>query len=215
MTGIPVVRLAGWLDALDQEKGYAVAKAPDLWANLERGGDWDLVVSDRSRAESLLRRIVGEPNRVIRHSYVHTFNYAWGKIDLLPGLIWRSVLLAASEEVIESATRNAFGVVVASRPHQILAACVYPLLAHGSYKDTYRSLLLELTQEETDILDVLLGRTFGQGVCAPEALLAPLHVRRMREIATRRSLSHVNGWARMVSFGFREAAVRGRESVRR
>src|SRR4051794_39547296 len=92
---LPREQLRGFLQDL-RATGYAVAKAPELWSNLERGGDWDLVVVDVEAAVRLLEGRVGAPESVIRRSYVTTAVYAWGHIDFLPGLVWRGVQLASA-----------------------------------------------------------------------------------------------------------------------
>ena len=206
MTGVPRGPLTAWLDAMASE-GYAVAKAPELWANLARGGDWDLVVLDLDRAEELLRHHVGPPHAVTRRSYVVSCHYSWGHVDLLPGLVWRAALLADAGDVVASAVRGEDGVVVASSAHQALAACVYPLLAHGAFRDRYRLLLLPDRPQDADDLTAALQRIFGiPGLRAEN--LPHLDPRRLRRRATLRALRSADGWARLARFARREIGVR-------
>jgi hypothetical protein len=188
--------------------GFAVAKAPDLWGNLARGGDWDLVVSDVDAALRLLVREVGAPRRVERRSYVTSAYYPWGRIDLLPELAWRGVQLVSADDMVGSAGLMDDGIALAARPHQIIAACVYPLLAHGSYRERYRPLVAELTPADQTVLRHRMDDVFGPASVGLEELSDPATLRRLRRRATVRSLRTRRGWSRWASFLIREARLR-------
>jgi hypothetical protein len=205
MTEIPVQALEDWLRDL-RAVGYAVAKAPDIWANLERGGDWDIVVSSLATSEALLLRHLGPPDRVSRRSYVTAYEYSWGSIDLLPGLYWRGVELATGLDVV--AAGEASGkVTVASLPHQVVAACVYPKLAYGAYKASYAALLEAASPSEQLLLDSAMHRIFGRTAPTVDAFLSE-SPRTLRRAASLRALGSLRFWPRFAHFTYREVIVR-------
>ncbi len=159
-TEAPRERLEGLLGNL-QKVGYAVAKSPDVWASLSRGGDWDLVVSDLARAETEVVRSLGQPRRVIRRSYVSAYFYQWGEIDLLPGLIWRTVLLASAREIVASARITSSGGMAASPAYQALADWIGPLLSYGAFKERTRDTVRSAVHSEVEVLGLVLRRIFG------------------------------------------------------
>ncbi|WP_458199676.1 hypothetical protein [Blastococcus deserti] len=203
---IPKDALARWLEDM-RSLGYAVAKAPDLWANLERGGDWDIVVTDPGLSERLLHEHVGEPVSVTRRSYVTSYVYSWGHLDLLPGIQWRAVELADAGAVVAAARPDGDGHMVASPVHQALAACVYPRLAHDSFKERYAPLLRPNDTRDVAQLNSALQRIFGPCVPNAEAFLrTPIAI--LRRQALSRALMTPGGWKRGVRFLYREVPLR-------
>ena len=73
----------------------------DLFENLQRGGDIDLLVADLELAERILIRHLGAPIRIIRSSYVSGYSYDWGHVDLLPTVEWRGACYLPTEAVLE------------------------------------------------------------------------------------------------------------------
>lgn len=157
--GIPESALRGFL--ADLGDGYAVAKAPHIWENLRRGGDWDLVVSDLPRALRMLEARVGRPDAVLRRSYVWCTYFPWGEVDLLPGLSWRGLQLVTADDVLSGAVDSSGAPRVARPAHEAMAACVYPLLAHGSYKAAYRPVLERARLEDGAEFNGRLSEVFG------------------------------------------------------
>ena len=79
----------------------------DLFGNLQRGGDIDLLVEDLGHAERTLIRNLGAPIRVIRASYVNGYSYDWGHVDLLPTVEWRGACYLRTEAVLDGRRRAA------------------------------------------------------------------------------------------------------------
>lgn len=158
---VPSDALCKFLYSLE-DVGWAVIKNPDLWGSLARGGDWDLVVGDRTSAERLLSACLGPPLRILRRSYVTAAFYEWGEIDLLPGVAWRGVELVASKTVIEQATRTSSNIAVARLTHQAIAAWIYPILAYRHFDyDRYGSLVAEALRNESREINCVLRGLFG------------------------------------------------------
>src|SRR5262245_40254413 len=74
----------------------------DLFGNLQRGGDVDLLVGDLELAERTLIRHLGPPIRIIRASYATGYSYVWGHVDLLATIEWHGACYLQAESVLGS-----------------------------------------------------------------------------------------------------------------
>lgn len=172
MIVIPHSELRHFLRCL-QPTAWAVMKNSDLWASLQRGGDWDLVVADRCTAEGLLRTHLGAPSRAERRSYVSSLHYSWGHIDFLPGLRWRGVELLSAASIIDAASMEETGFPVSRLAHQAIAAWIYPLLAYGGLNvQRYGALVHEARSDDGDELRKVLTMLFGNHL---SQMLVPNH----------------------------------------
>ena len=151
---VPTSSLERFLQELGDD--YAVAKNPDIWGSLERGGDWDLIVSQPERAAVLLRRCVGAPERVVRRSYVTAFYFDWGEIDLLPAIDWRGIRLISASSVLARARVSETGIRIASSLDQAIAGWFIPIVSHGSAKERYLAPVAATLNEAQDELGSLL-----------------------------------------------------------
>jgi len=142
--------------------GYVVAKNPSLWANLERGGDWDLVVTDLSAAGRSVTASLGTPLRVECHTYVHAYFYGWGEIDLLAGVHWRGVELLSASDMIRDASVGSDGVMNPSIAHEAVAAWIAPLLSSATFKPTYAGTLQRAASTDAAKFVIVLRRIFGK-----------------------------------------------------
>lgn len=139
-----------------------VVKNPDIWGSLERGGDWDLVTIDPDRAAATVTSVLGPPESDVRRSYVWSLNYPWGHLDLLPGVEWRGFTLVPAQDVVAGAWEGPHGSLRFARPaHQVMAACLYPVLAHGGYRDRYLALWRASWVSDADELRRRLAAAFG------------------------------------------------------
>jgi hypothetical protein len=171
--------------------GYAAAKAPELWRNLERGGDWDLVVLDVADAYQLLVSLLGPAQSVDRRSYVWCCYYEWGEIDLLPGLEWRGLPLVEGVDILAGRRRTAEGIYEARPAHQAVAAVIQPLLAAGTYKARYKLLWRTAAQEDCAELKLCLTRIFGSRLAsdlATASLPDSARARALRWAAVRQAM---------------------------
>lgn len=109
----------------------------DLFANLRRGGDVDLLVADLELAERILIRHLGAPVRIIRSSYVRGYSYDWGHIDLLPTIEWRGACYLRTEAVLQSRRLSPRGLPVPRIAHEALVSWLTSLLWGGFFKERY------------------------------------------------------------------------------
>jgi hypothetical protein len=213
---VPHDRLQMFLDGL-AHVGYAVAKNPDIWASLDRGGDWDVVVADLGRSERLLVDSLGPPKRCVRRSYVSSYFYDWGSIDLLPDIRWRGVILVPGRQVVAEARLGSDGRTPIARPaHQAVAGWIAPVLAWGGYKSRYDEVLAEAVRSDGKELGETLSRIFGDacgsqvvGLATGDAIDAAVIARLRRRALVQSTLADpVGTFRRLARFAHREAVVR-------
>lgn len=218
MTPLPYERLSRFLEMLDDRCRYVVVKNPDLWGNLQRGGDWDLLVSDMSKARAALLEALGPPRRVAHRSYVIAHFYDWGEIDLLPRVEWKGVELIDWKRLLSRASRNPRGWRIARPAHQALVGWVGPLLSSGSFSEKYRAVVRNAVVSDGAELEVVLRELFGEELS--EALwnraledrigqsVAQLH--ELRQAARRRSFRRrpARTSHRIGQFVYRETKLR-------
>jgi hypothetical protein len=109
----------------------------DLFGNLQRGGDIDLLVGDLALAERTLIHHLGAPIRVIRSSYVTGYSYDWGHVDLLPTIEWRGACYLRTETVLEGRRVSPQGRPVPKIAHEALISWFSSLLWGGFFKERY------------------------------------------------------------------------------
>ncbi len=109
----------------------------DLFGNLQRGGDVDLLVEDVALAERTLIDNLGVPIRVFRSSYVSGYSYDWGHVDLLPTVEWRGACYLRTEAVLEGRQLSPRGRPVPRIAHEALISWFSSLLWGGFFKDRY------------------------------------------------------------------------------
>jgi hypothetical protein len=109
----------------------------DLFENLQRGGDIDLLVGDLRLAERTLIRHLGAPVRIIRSSYVSGYSYDWGHVDLLPTIEWRGACFLRTDAVLEARRLSSRGRPVPRIAHEALVSWLTSLLFGGFFKERY------------------------------------------------------------------------------
>src|SRR5688572_4967425 len=100
--GIPVPEGALTQCLRELTDSVVLRNEADLFDNLRRGGDVDLLVGDLRRAERVLIRLLGAPVQLSRRSYAVGYSYDWGHIDLLPTVEWRGACYLQTDKVIAS-----------------------------------------------------------------------------------------------------------------
>jgi len=138
---VPKEGLAVFLDSL---KNYAVLRNHrDIWSGFSHKGDIDLLVSDLDEASCQLQKAVGTPLWCTQRSYVQSFFYQWGHIDLLPGLQWHGAPFIETERVLRDAIQPADGVPYPRAAHEALVSWLTSLLFGGFFKERYKETILQ------------------------------------------------------------------------
>ena len=109
----------------------------DLFGNLQRGGDVDLLVEDLELAERTLIRLLGCPIRVTRRSYVREYFYDWGNVDLLPSIEWRGARYLRTEAVIDDRQTSERKRPVPRIAHEASISWLTNILFGGFFKERY------------------------------------------------------------------------------
>lgn len=157
-TAVPMDLLRQVVSALRQH--VVVVKNPDIWASVQRSGDWDLVADSTPSVYRTLAAILGQPTWVNYRSYVMNINWEWGHIDLLPDIRWRGIRLLSAEAVLEGRIPTA-DLPVARLAHQAVSACVFSVLAYGRVAPRYGTLWDRARQEDSTELKTIVDSVFG------------------------------------------------------
>ena len=133
----------------------------DIEANLRQGGDVDLLVSDFAAAESAMFSILGDPLWITKRSYVRSYFYGWGHVDLAERVLWKTVPYLSEKAVWrDSVVRDGRRV-----PHPVDEAiiCWFSSLLWGGFtKDKYKDLIQAAASQYPDEFHVRLARFVGQ-----------------------------------------------------
>jgi hypothetical protein len=194
-----------------------VVKNPDIWASVERSGDWDLIADDTGGAYRALTAILGEPVWVNHRSYVMNINWEWGHIDLLPDIRWRGIRLLSADAVLDGRVATD-DLPVARLAHQAVSACVFSVLAYGHVNPRYGSVWDMARNEDSKELKLVLDRLFGDDCGVDRMPMGEVEAagRQLRRDAVFRSLQSDPGatFGRSAAFAVREARVRLKSVLR-
>jgi len=139
------VKLSEFLNSLEE---YVILRNQDVWSSLARGSDVDLLVKDTDRAEKALLLHLGMPLRMQGNSYVTSYFYPWGQIDLWPRLEWRGAVYLPNQAVIGQAERSRFGFASPRLAHEAAVSWLNFALRGGFFKERYRMTILEAARND-------------------------------------------------------------------
>jgi hypothetical protein len=138
----------------------------DLFANLSRGGDLDLLVADVQLAERTLVRHLGLPVRISRSSYVTGYSYDWGHVDLEPTIEWRGASYVSAEAVLQNRRLSTSDWPAPRIAHEALIAWFASLLWGGFFKERYASVIGRAVKDDGEAFRQALvdaaGRKWGE-----------------------------------------------------
>src|SRR5688572_9403836 len=120
----------------------------DLFANLQRGGDVDLLVGDLDLAVRILIRHLGAPVRIISSSYVRGYSYDWGHIDLLPTIEWRGACFLRTVAILNDRQISAKGRPVPRPAHEAVISWLTSVLFGGFFKQRYAAQLRQAIESD-------------------------------------------------------------------
>jgi hypothetical protein len=136
---VPELRLNSFLRNLDN---WALLRNADIYENFSRGGDCDLIVSDFEHAEQELTRQLGVPVRVAKRSYVRSFHYEWGHIDMTDGIYWRGIELCAGSVILSRSIKEGLIFPQISHEDEAITLLLNSLLWGGFIKKRYCARIL-------------------------------------------------------------------------
>jgi thymidylate kinase len=156
---IPEAALAQCLRELPD--AVVLRNEAELFENLRRGGDVDLLVADLPAAERVLIRHLGAPVQLARRSYAVGYSYEWGHIDLLPTIEWRGACYLATGKVLASRRTSAQGRSVPGLAYQAAIAWLSNLLFGRFFKERYTITIHEAVALDGAALRAILLEAAG------------------------------------------------------
>jgi thymidylate kinase len=202
---------------------YVILRNHDIDANLIRGGDIDVLVDNINLARTLLFDKLGEPLFSLRRTYVESYFYQWGHIDLTPRMEWRGAVYISNSSILNSAERSALGLAKPRLANEALICWFASLIWGGFFKERYAPLIEQAATRDAECflraLTYAVGSKLGaslfslasQGNCA-ESVLMVKSLRRalwLRGFARRPTETIVG----LISHYFREVSLRARPPV--
>lgn len=140
---------------------WAVLRNSDIVDNLSRGGDCDIICLNPEKSGEKIVEILGNPLRIAKRSYVKSYYYPWGHIDLTDHIYWQGLVLLKGEDVLKNCKIEK-GIPVVNSQCQGVIVLLNSLLWGGFIKKRYTDLMLdEFSQKNSDIFNILsvaLGR---------------------------------------------------------
>ena len=163
-TSIPRTALTRYLRELPN---YVVLRnEEDLFGNVERGGDIDLLVGDAEVAERLLIHHLGPPIRINRYSFARGYFFDWGHIDLVQTIEWQGACYLRTEAILESRRLSARGRPVPRIAHEAAICWLTSPLWGGFFKKRYAPVIRQAVEADGAALEQTLieiaGNTWGR-----------------------------------------------------
>lgn len=152
----------GILGFLRELSGYLILRNHDVLANLERGGDLDLLVQQPASVEKSLITFFGPPTRIAKRSYVWGYSYTWGHVDLLPSLSWRGAIYLSNSSAFSKAQWSASQLPRPSLAHEALVSWFSSLLFGGFFPGRYRNVILQAAKEDELAFEEALAAAAGK-----------------------------------------------------
>ncbi len=193
---IPREQITQFLNALGERA--VVLRNHDVWANLERGGDIDLLVPDVQEAARLLVATLGPPRWATHRSYVHSYFYPWGHLDLTDTIEWRGARFLETAQVLREAEPSAWGFRRPRPAHEALMSWFYSLIWGGFFKQRYAEGIRTAARDDAEAFQAAcryaVGPVWGPrlvelaetgDLAASEAWVAPLRTALRRQALKR------------------------------
>jgi thymidylate kinase len=160
------LKLDGLKEYLSQLPDYVVLRNQEIWGHIRAGGDIDLLAQDIKFAEQTLIKRLGIPLWASRRSYVTTYFYDWGHIDLFPRIDWRGAEYVSKKSILDERQFSAEGFPRPRPAHEALVSWFSSLLWGGFFKSRYQAIIVNAAQSDAiafkDALIHAAGKKWGQ-----------------------------------------------------
>jgi hypothetical protein len=120
---------------------YVVLRNHDFRANLGRGGDVDVLVTDMAAARAGMRKSLGRPWWIMRRTYVEGCFYPWGHIDLTPRMEWHGATYIENSTIFAESSLSSFGFLQPRPAHEALICWFASLIWGGFFKARYAEVI--------------------------------------------------------------------------
>lgn len=158
----PAAPEAALLPALSSLGSFVVLRNHDILGTIAGGGDVDVLVPDRKRAERQLIAELGLPLFVARRSYVTGLFYEWGHVDLLSTLEWRGAEYLDAAGTLRTRVTSSWGLPQPRPADEALVSWFSSLLWGGFFKSRYREVILDAASRDGEELERLLRAAAGK-----------------------------------------------------
>lgn len=160
-SGLPTLELEALIRALAATGSFALRNS-NLFANLNRRGDWDVLVRDMEEAEDFIVHHLGRPDRIARRSYVTSYYYLWGYIDLFPDWQWRGIRLLPTSALARGLTPGPAGLPCLTPAREALVVWFGNLLWSGNCKQRYSEAITEAARCHRQEFESVTADIFGR-----------------------------------------------------
>jgi len=188
---------------------YVVLRNHDFRANLGRGGDVDVLVTDMAAARTGMTKALGRPWWVMRRTYVEGCFYHWGHIDLTPRMEWHGATYIDNSTIFSESTVSSFGFLQPRLAHEALICWFASLIWGGFFKNRYGHAICNAAISDGEAFQKALihavGDNWGKKLFAlalagepekSEQWVKPLRRKLWMEGFKRRPLETLLGWKR-------------------
>lgn len=142
--------------------GALILRNHDVIANLERGGDVDVLARHIDDAECRLIAAFGIPLFFFGHSYVRSYRYQWGQVDLWPDLQWKGAVYLDNLLVFEAMETSPDGLPRLRTAHEAVVSWLTSLLLGGFFNKRYRGVIVEAAHTDHAVLHDALCAAAGR-----------------------------------------------------
>lgn len=157
---IPLDKINTFLKSLPN---YVFLRNTNYVDNLNKGGDIDLWVENTREAESILFKTVGKPVLSIKRSYVWSYYYEWGSLDITDDIQWHGCSFISSED-IEDNIVDLDGIKKLSIAAEAVICWFSSLIYGGFYKVRYNTVIQKAVLEEKENFTKLLNHIVGNSL---------------------------------------------------
>lgn len=143
--------------------GALILRNHDVLANFGRGGDVDILVRRIDDAERRLIASLNVPLIYTGHSYVRSYRYQWGQVDLWPNLQWKGAVYLDNSSLFEAMEISPAGLPKLRMAHEAVACWLTSLLWGGFFKERYKDVIVAAAQKDRAALRDALCSAAGRG----------------------------------------------------
>lgn len=140
---------------------YVVLRNHDFRANLGRGGDVDVLVTDMAAARTGMTEALGRPWWIMRRTYVEGCFYHWGHIDLTPRMEWHGATYIENNTIFDQSNVSSFGFRQPRLAHEALICWFASLIWGGFFKARYASVINDAAKADSEALRSALTHAVG------------------------------------------------------
>lgn len=155
---LPIAKLNSLFQSLSN---WAVIRNKDVIKNFLNGGDCDIICGNLQDCGEKIVTHLGLPLRIAERSYVISYYYEWGHIDLTDHIYWRGLILARGDELL---SRKGFfeDLPHVDHSYEAIVALLNSVLWGSFVKKRYSSMINEkFTYDQSDVrklLHYMVGR---------------------------------------------------------